>query len=291
MKKTANILLNYNSADDCRKCVDGLLKQQGVENEIIIVDNASHAEDAADVRALCNEHDLTFIEADCNRGYNAGNNIGLRYAASKGYKYALIANPDMEFPEPHYIARLVEEMEHRKDVVAVGSDVLTKEGIHQNPKYRGDADWRGSFEWITQMFVKKTAAASEVPDWIENPHQSHYCRCLNGCCLLLRMDYIESIGFFDERTFLYGEEPILARRIELDGRKMYYVADVSAVHDHKKSREGSPAFCNRHWRHSQILYVRHYSRQPFYGRWLAELSCRTYFFALNLKHRLRSISR
>lgn len=26
-------------------------------------------------------------------------NIGLRYAANKGYEYALIANPDMEFPQ------------------------------------------------------------------------------------------------------------------------------------------------------------------------------------------------
>lgn len=33
------ILLNYNSASDCRKCVSFLKRQQGVELEIIIVDN------------------------------------------------------------------------------------------------------------------------------------------------------------------------------------------------------------------------------------------------------------
>lgn len=288
--KIAAILLNYNSADDCRKSVGYLLKQRDVELEIVIVDNASRPDDAEAVRALCAEHSLTFIAADSNRGYNAGNNIGLRYAWERGYRYALIANPDMEFPDPTYLSRLASTLEAHPDAVAAGSDIVTPEGVHQNPKRRDETDWRGSFGWIKQLFSRR-AATVDVPDWIENPLQSKYCRCLNGCCLMLRMDYIESIGYFDERTFLYGEEPILGRRIELDGRKMYYFADATAVHDHKKSREGSPAFCNRHWRHSQILYIRHYSCEPFYGRWLAELSCRTYFFALNLNHRLRALRR
>ena len=76
------ILLNYNSSSDCRKCVGFLKRQEGVDLEIIIVDNASS--DAVEVNELCKEQGLTFISADANRGYNAGNNIGLRYAASKG---------------------------------------------------------------------------------------------------------------------------------------------------------------------------------------------------------------
>lgn len=283
------ILLNYNSYDDCLKCVGYLKKQKGVDLEIIIVDNASKSDDAEAVRQLCQTNGLTFIAADENRGYNAGNNIGLRYAADKGYKYALIANPDMEFPDEEYIKRLAEELERHADVAVIGTDVVTPEGIHQNPKYRGEESWKNSFGWIKGLLNRgrNPKGNSQVPEWVENPGESHYCRCLNGCCLMLRIDFLKKINFFDERTFLYGEEPILGRRVELEGCKMYYYADLTCVHDHKKSREGSPAFCNRHWRHSQLIYIRHYSGQPFYGRWLAELSSRMYFFLLNLKHKLR----
>ena len=105
--KVAVIILNYNSSLDCRKCVSFLKKQREVELEIVVVDNCSQAYDVEKLRQLCKEYGCTLIENHENRGYNAGNNIGLRYAAEKGYKYALIANPDMEFPATNYIVTLV----------------------------------------------------------------------------------------------------------------------------------------------------------------------------------------
>ncbi|MDE7160131.1 MAG: glycosyltransferase family 2 protein [Muribaculaceae bacterium] len=288
--RVAAILLNYNSADDCRKCVSTLRTQKDVELEVVIVDNASCTREAEAVKRLCAEEGLTFIDAGENKGYNAGNNVGLRYAAEKGYPLVLVANPDMEFPDTEYVSTLADEIMKRPDVVAIGSDVVTPQGVHQNPKVRGTESWTHSFAWIGDLLKGRNFAGSgqgSVPSWVDNPKESHYCRCLNGCCLMIRTDFLKEIGFFDERTFLYGEEPIFGRRVELAGKRMYYYAGVTCVHDHKKSREGSPEFCNRHWRHSQILYIRHYSGQPFYGRWLAELSSRTYFFLLNLKHRLK----
>ena len=77
--KVPVILLNYNSSADCCKCVADLKRQEGVELEIIIVDNSSRTEDALAVEKLAAEQGCTFIAAAENRGYNAGNNIGLRY--------------------------------------------------------------------------------------------------------------------------------------------------------------------------------------------------------------------
>ena len=77
--KVAVIVLNYNSSADCCKCVADLKQQEDVELEIIIVDNCSRKEDASAVEQLAAEQGCTFIAAAENRGYNAGNNIGLRY--------------------------------------------------------------------------------------------------------------------------------------------------------------------------------------------------------------------
>lgn len=283
--RIAIIILNYNSQHDCEKCIGFLKKQKGQDAEIIVVDNCSEKEDRIAVEQLCESNNCTFIANDKNLGYNAGNNVGLRYAAEKGYEYALIANPDTEFPQTDYLQKMVATMEKDKDIVVCGSDIVTPEGIHQNPKRVGEGKWQNSFGWVKDIFRKKNT--TEVPDWIEAPEQSRYCKALNGCCIMLRMSFVKEIGYFDERTFLYGEEPILARQAEMSGKKMYYEASIQAVHNHKKSREGTPAYCSKHWKHSQILYIRHYSGYPLWGKIYAELSAHLYFAALNLYHKIR----
>ena len=132
--KVAVIVLNYNSSTDCRKCISDLKRQEGVSLEIIIVDNCSREDDVLAVKILAAEQGCTFIAAKENRGYNAGNNIGLRHAAEKGYEYALIANPDMQFPERDYIIRLANVMEQKPEVAVCGSNIVTTEGQRQNPK-------------------------------------------------------------------------------------------------------------------------------------------------------------
>ena len=52
MMKVPVILLNYNSSADCCKCVADLKWQEGVELEIIIVDNCSRKEKVLVVKML-----------------------------------------------------------------------------------------------------------------------------------------------------------------------------------------------------------------------------------------------
>jgi GT2 family glycosyltransferase len=281
--KIASIILNYNNCADCRKCIGYLKAQQGVEQEIIVVDNCSREDDRSAVEALCREFGCTFIANNENKGYNAGNNVGLRYAAEKGYEFALIANPDMEFPQTDYLATLVAQMQTDDDIVVCGSDIVTPQGVHQNPKKRGTDNLRGYFNWITDIFGRNKKR-NDNPEWIEDPAISKYCRCLNGCCFLIRMNFIERIGFFDENTFLYGEEPILGSQVEENGKKMYYTANTFAVHAHMKSKEGSTTFCNKHWKHSRLYYVKRYSKLPWIKKQLALMSIRLYFVSLNFKN-------
>ena len=282
--KIATIILNYNSCADCRKCTGYLKAQQDVEHEIIVVDNCSQKDDRKAVETLCKEQGCTFIANNENRGYNAGNNVGLRYAAEKGYEFALIANPDMEFPQTDYLATLLAKMQEDEDIVVCGSDIVTPEGVHQNPKKRGKDNLRGYFSWITDILTRRNKKKNDNPEWIEEPAISTYCRCLNGCCFLARMSFIKEIGFFDENTFLYGEEPILGAQVEEAGKKMYYTADTFAVHAHLKSKEGSSAFCRKHWKHSRIYYVKRYSGLPLIKKQLALMCIRLYFISLKLRH-------
>lgn len=284
MEDTAIVILNYNSADDVVRCVESL---KGVPSaNFVVVDNASRSEDRDQLRAFCSAHGITLLESDHNRGYNAGNNIGLKYAVSKGFKYLLLANPDMIFTDaPTYIEALKRAMVNDPDIVAVGSDILTPEGVHQNPRNGKGGKWWQSFKWVVEFLSIR--GHGDSPEWIDCPEQSRTCDYLNGCCLMLSSDFLEQIGYFDERTFLYGEEPILGRQVQIAGKKMYYQAEVSAVHNHRKSREGASSFCRAHWKHSRMLYARYYSGYPWYGRWFTYLSLHLYFAALGISDKIK----
>ncbi len=281
----AVIILNYNSSADCRKCIGFLKRQEGVEAEIVVVDNCSpHQGEQEIIKQLCAEQDCTFIQANENRGYNAGNNIGLRYAAEKGYKYALIANPDMEFTQTDYLRLMARAMEQDEDIVACGSDIVTLEGIHQNPMKR-DGSWYSSFGWIKGLLRRKKVA--NTYEFIDNYRDSHYCSKLSGCCLMIRINFVKDIGFFDEHVFLYCEEAIISRQVERNGKRMYYLADIRAIHNHIKVKKGNPVKRFEHWRASRIYYINRYANYPWYGRWLSSFSMRLYVAFMMLYYKTR----
>lgn len=268
--RVAVIILNYNSSDDCRKCISFLKRQQMVDLEIIVVDNNSS--DGDKVRVLCEQEKCTFIQSRENRGYNAGNNIGLRYAAEKGYEYALIANPDMEFSKSDYVLKLISAMNQNTDIVVVGSDIIGNDGKHQSPMFR-DGNWTTSFGWITGIFKGKK---QDTYDFIDNYTENHYCSKVSGCCLLVRMAFIKQIGFFDEYPFLYCEEAILSRQVEMAGKKMFYTVDTKAIHRHISSEKGNPIKRFKQWKRSRIYFINKYSGDCWLGKKISTLLMSVY---------------
>ena len=286
--KVAIIVLNYNSSADCRKCISHLKRQEGVEIEIIIVDNRSREDDALAVKSLAAEQGCTFIAAKENRGYNAGNNIGLRYAAEKGYVYALIANPDMEFPQRDYVMRLVEEMEARREVAVAATDITSPDLSHQNPMMPDPKGWQSSFNWI-KVILKRSS--KETPDFIGDFKTSHVCKKVSGCCLMVRMDFIKRIGFFDEQVFLYCEEAILSKQVEQAGLKMYYVANLQATHRHIKSQKGNDRKRFRAWISSRLYFERHYNYQSFWNHFMKTIGWKSYLAVFCIVDFLRGLAR
>ena len=269
----AIVLLNYNSSSDCKKCIEYLKKQERVNSEIIIVDNCSHDNDRQAVKELCKIEGCIFISNKENKGYNAGNNVGLHYAAEKGYKYTLIANPDMEFPQTNYIKRLTEIMETDEQIAVCGSDIVTPEGIHQSPM-KQEGNWRSSFGWITGLFKRQP---KETYSFIDHYETSHYCHKVSGCCLMVRMEFIEEIGYFDEYPFLYCEEAILSKQVEKSGKwKMYYTAETQAIHRHIKKEKGDPIPRFRQWKRSRLYVIDRYSSDNWLEKILAKTSLRLY---------------
>lgn len=285
MMKTAVVILNYNSSADVVKCVGTLMDQSiAPQMEIIIVDNASAAADRDALRQFCQSCGLTLLEASENRGYNAGNNLGISIALDHGCDAVMIANPDMEFPMTDYVERLRAALFSDDAYAVAASRILGPDGRDQNPM-RAEVSWTASLAWIGDLLLRRT------PSFIDRPLESHDCSKVSGSCLMLKADYLRSAGLFDTTPFLYCEEAILAKQVQAARRRIRYDASPVAIHRHIPSVKGDPRPRFRHWRRSRLYYIRRYSGWPMPARIIAACSMRLYTAVMiagfTLKQKLR----
>ena len=192
----------------------------------------------------------------------------------------------MEFPQRDYVMRLVEEMEARKEVAVAATDITSPDLSHQNPMMPDPKGWQSSFNWVKGILNRP---AKETPDFIEDYKASHVCKKVSGCCLMVRMDFIKRIGFFDEHVFLYCEEAILSKQVEQAGLKMYYVANLQAVHRHVKSTKGNPRKRFKAWISSRLYFERHYNYQGFWNHFMKTIGWKSYLAVFCTGDYVRSI--
>ena len=134
-ESVACVILNYNDANTTISLVKKIEKYESIDY-IIVVDNCSTDDSLVKLETLSNSK-VKICESPKNGGYGFGNNFGVQFA--KDYysaKYALIANPDVEFD-----ADLVDTL---KDKRGVWSD--KKIGLDAAGKCRNDTTWR-SLSW------------------------------------------------------------------------------------------------------------------------------------------------
>ena len=117
------IIVNWNTRDMLRDCLASLPRAtEGLETEVLVVDNASSDGSAEMVR---NEFPTArVIESGGNLGFSKGNNLALAKARGDGL---LLLNPDTVCP-PASLARLCRFMNGKRDLAAVGPRLVDGEG-------------------------------------------------------------------------------------------------------------------------------------------------------------------
>ena len=251
MAKTALIILNYNDADTTESLIQ-LVKDYSVLDHIVVVDNRStddsyerlkkHASDKIDV-----------LLAESNKGYATGNNFGVYYAL-KHYApdYLLIANPDVEFSEK-VVERLVETLENSEKGAVAAPIVNQGYNIWSLPGYWGiiEALFLVWFNLDKRNQKKKLMAKGGVQP----------VGVVEGSFFCVKADVFRQIGGLDERTFLYCEENILAKKVDNIGMQVLALAEERYDHFHSRSirkhyRSKAKAFHNFY--PSFELYLKEY---------------------------------
>lgn len=254
MESVAAIILNYNATSDCINCIEWLKKQEDICLTIILVDNCS-SDGLEELKKIANWNmNIQLIENRENRGFSAGNNIGLKRAADLSYRYALIINPDMEIRNKFYIRDAVKCLKEHSDVVVLGTDIVNMQNQHQNPtrELRFFEEFLWPIEIVKQKFTKKLPYTCDST-------KSGFCYKITGCCFFVDLEFMKEINYLDENVFLYCEEPILAAAVARAGKKEYYYSELVAYHMHKESTKGDPKKRMNQFFKSRIYYLKSYS--------------------------------
>jgi len=270
------VILNWNTRDLLRACLQSVFAAYGIERyRVCVVDNASSDGSAEMVRAEFPQ--VLLIASPRNDGYAAGNNLGLRalgftdlndkspsphHSISSPPTYALLLNPDTVLPK-NALAEMVAYMEAHPQCGVAGPKILLPDGSL-------DLACRRSFPTPEVSFYRLTGLSKLFPKHKRfgrynltylSPDEETEVDSVVGAFMLVRGAAIAQAGLLDEKFFMYGEDLDWALRIKQLGWQVRYTPHVTILHvkraASRRSHKAQIAF------HEAMLYFynKHYARR------------------------------
>lgn len=224
------VVVSHNSAHDLPGCLDSIRDEgSGVVGLVVVVDNASADGSAAVVAA---RPFATWIATGVNLGFGGGANRGVAATATSSAPYVAVLNPDTVV-EPWALGRMVQVLDDRPELAAVGPLVLVGDGSVY-PSARTfpsliDAAGHAVLGSISadNPFTRRYVGSGR-PDWI------------SGTAMVIRRAAFESVGGFDEAYFMYVEDVDLCWRWRRAGLLVDKVPQAVVHHAIGGSSEGAP---------------------------------------------------
>lgn len=257
--KLSVIIVNYNVKYFIEVCLHSVFRAaEGIDAEVIVVDNNSVDDSCAMIRAKYPQVNL--IENKENTGFGHANNQGVVIA--KG-EYILFVNPDTVMPED-FLQKMIGYMDAHPEAGSVGPKLLDGRG-----KYAPDG--KKSFPSLS-VAIFKTTGINKI--FSKSPYFNKYYAVhvdkdetaevdiLSGCCMLVRHSVIKEIGgAFDEAYFMYCEDFDLCYRIQQAGYKNIYYPETTLIHYKGESTKKATISHVKIFNDALSVFVRkHYSK-------------------------------
>ena len=200
------ILLNYNGYTDTTACIKSLRKITYSDYTIVVVDNNSC--DGSYEKLERENPDCVFLQTGYNRGFSAGNNVGIKYALENGADYIMMVNNDTEVA-PDFLDIMISKANENTVVTPCIY-------FYSNPQEVWYAAGRINHRRCTVYNGDK--------------NESAYVDYASGCCLLMPRKVIEQVGMWAEEYFMYYEDMDYSLRILKNGFKILYEKDARVYH-------------------------------------------------------------
>jgi len=254
------VIVAFNAREELERCVASLHDAPpSIPHDLTIVDNAS-TDGGAD--AVGRRWPRTrVIRLDENRGFAAGNNVGIR--ATRG-DLLLLLNSDTLVPAGA-IDALVSSLEAHPSAAVAGPRLVDHDRraeISFGPMIAPFAELRQKVTgWLYARGVPLVRA------WVERlTRTERYVDWVSGACLLVRRADAEAVGLLDERYFLYTEDVDFCAAIRARGRHVLFTPAAEVLHMRGRSRSSAPVAMNAAYRRSQLAFY-----EKHHPRWTAAL--------------------
>lgn len=221
MKKVSLIIVNWNSNQYLKKCLESIKKYAPSYIEMIIVDNNSDQK----VDHLSKTFSgLRIIKNNQNLGFGKSCNQGAKIARGE---YLFFLNPDTQITKES-IEILVDYLDKSKKAGAVGPKLLGGEGYYLKPPSLGQVIF---FYTRLHRFFIKSKIFKKLFWKIKLGNKKKYIKHIPGAAIMVRKNVFKKIGGFDERFFLWFEDVDLSRQIRKKGYKLIYIPESEIIHE------------------------------------------------------------
>jgi GT2 family glycosyltransferase len=159
-----------------------------------------------------------------NLGYARGNNRGTRFLLEKfpGMEWLLFSNSDVEIIGDDVAEKLIAVLKKHPDVACVGPRIVSPDGSEQLPFQEPLPVGAVIRHNLFSPFAKMDTAWEKRYKVAPGTRDGRCCAWVSGSFFMVRAADFIAAGMFDEATFLYFEEAILAARFETIGKRCYY---------------------------------------------------------------------
>lgn len=226
-----SIVLYKTAASEIERAVTQFMRVP-LRTHLCIIDNSPRPSTLPELDPVRS----TYFFANRNLGYGRAHNLALR--ASRGRTpYNLVMNTDISY-EPGVVTRLLDFMEKRPSAGLVSPQIRYPDG---------------SLQYVCRLlptpanlflrrFAPRSAWAREADARYELRQWNHSTVAnipyFQASYIMLRNELCNSLGGFDERYFMYGEDIDLTRRIHQVAETLY-VPDVHITHEYRRYSNSS----------------------------------------------------
>lgn len=222
------IIVNYNTLDITKNCIDSIYKSNTkVKFEIIVVDNGSTDGSKEYFSSLVEKYNnFKYIYNTANLGFSKANNLGIKNSVGD---YLLLLNSDT-IVLSDAIDKLLGFTCSRNNVGVVGPKLLNKDGSLQSSCFNFPTIRRA----IDQYWRKKGEKLDKFAPKEVNPV---VVDAVVGAAFLITPEARKKVGLLDEKYFFYYEDLDFCRRVSRSGLRTFYFPSSEVIHLHGKSGE------------------------------------------------------
>lgn len=231
------MIVTWNNEDTILRCVSSVLRQRGVDVNVVVVDNNSSDGTLAEVAAA----DLVVVANQQNIGFARAVNQGARLVHGE---FLLVLNPDAALLDEDFLVTSVAAMESDPRVATMGPRTLLPDNSVQPSAYPTPTFWR---EAVEALGLYKLLTAKQRARVLLGTHFDHTAQVdagwLLGACLLIRRDAWQAAGGLTEASHMYAEDLEWGVRMQRLGYVNRYNPERAVRHESNHS--GAAAYGSR----------------------------------------------